>query len=194
MVDGAYFAQANAVLQAASIKSVFGATNAVNVHVSNVAFTAHVTRAMNGGCNAGEATPPPIALLNIRGADGLNSLGVLQGYLDAAGLGGLPGAGGTAAGPHGTIYDRLDVADFLPTAPNAQPSLANSRLGQNGYRVLWAPHWVGTCPTTAPYNCLAPSYTQAQLDAVRGTIREFVSTGHDFLAQCSAITTMEGGD
>jgi hypothetical protein len=186
VVDGAWLAQAHAVLQSAGIQGTFGASPAVNVHVSNVAFSAHVARAMNGGWSAGGNTPPPIALLNITGADGLNSVAVLQGYLDAAGLGTIPGAGGTASGPHGSIYDRLDVGDFLP-------DLASSRLGTNGYRVLWAPHWVGTCPTTAPYNCLATSYTPAQLHQVRETIRTYVSSGKDFFAQCSAITTLESG-
>jgi uncharacterized protein (TIGR03382 family) len=60
VVDGSDYAKASAVLQ--KYKGTFGN---VNVHVSNVAFIAHVKKTLAGGWNAGGGIPPKIALLDI---------------------------------------------------------------------------------------------------------------------------------
>jgi hypothetical protein len=145
----------------------------VNVHVSNVAFSAPVARTMSGGWQAGSSVPPPVALLNITGADGKNSVATVKEYLVAAGLGGLPGTEGTAEGPHGTIYDTLAAPDFCGSP---------SRLVSNGYRVLWAPHWVAG--TANPPGCT--------LDEIRTSIREFVQSGKDYFSECASIGSVEG--
>ncbi len=115
--------------------------SAVNIHVANVAFQGNVAKTMAGGWSAGGATPPKLALLNIA-SDGIaggaqNAEGVIQSYLTRAGLD-TASAGGTATGTHGQIYDKLDMADFLP---DASGNPATSRLFQNGYQILWVPHW-----------------------------------------------------
>ncbi|MFN7130918.1 MAG: MopE-related protein, partial [Myxococcales bacterium] len=187
VIDGAEFDKANALLQGA-LKSTF---SQVNLHVTNVAFSGYVARAMNGGWTAGGTQPPPIALLNITGGDCKNSLSTVTQYLKDAGLGNVPNAAGTAAGPHGAIYDVLDYADFLP-------NLSGSRLGQNGYRVLWAPHWVGrnSCTRTCVQGSSGPVCNSlipaTSVDNIRTTIRQFVAAGGDLFSECSSIGAVEG--
>ncbi len=179
VVDGSDFAAASAVMQ--GLKATF---SSVNAHVSGVAFQANVAKSMSGGWDAGGNVPPPIALLDIHGPD-KNSEGVIQGYLDRAGLGNadFPGAGGTTApGQHGKIYDRLQVPDFLP-------DYSTSALGLNGYQVLWIPHWYG--PGSWDPDSAHP-ITQARLDQVLSSIGGFVAAKHDAFAECASIGTLEG--
>jgi hypothetical protein len=109
----------------ASLKGTFGAATAVNVHQTNVAFTANAAKTMSGGWNAGGAVPPKLALLNIPGGDGRYADHVLEGYLIKSGLAPAcvlnnppcaDGSAGTTTGTHGTIYDRLEAKDFMPPA------------------------------------------------------------------------------
>src|SRR5512137_2590231 len=123
VIDGSDAVRAREVLQA--YRSTFGAaqvingiqTYPVNVHVSNIAFSANVAKMLAGGWNAGGTVPPKLALLNIgsSGAGSKNSEVVISGYLAMAGIGDAV-AGGDARGTHGTIYDRLDMLDFQPDA------------------------------------------------------------------------------
>jgi hypothetical protein len=171
VIDGSDFAAANAVLQQAGIKSVFAAAPAVNLHVSQVAFTGYAAKVFAGGWNAGGAVAPKLALLNIPGGDGRYADHVLEGYLIRAGLApqcvlSNPPCADSSAGTaspagHGQIYDRLEAADFLPPtcttdADCPSGSLCTTVVGAQrycdwrstnlytyGYKVLWLPHWTG---------------------------------------------------
>ena len=140
VVDGSDYAKASAVLQ--QFKSTF---SSVNVHVSNVAFRGYAKRTMAGGWSAGGTVPPKLALLDIgsSGAGAKNSEYVIQGYLAQAGLD-TANAGGTTTGTHGQIYDHLYMPDFIPTVAG-DPT--RTTLFQNGYQILWVPHWA------APSSC-----------------------------------------
>jgi hypothetical protein len=110
-------------------------------------------------------TPPKIALLDIGGA----AIGVLQGYLQDAGL---YVSGSVAAYPTiGNIFTQFDnVSDFT-----------GGGLTNGGFSILWAPHWEGDQLTTS------------QRDSVMQYISNFIDAGHPFLAQCAAAVTFEGG-
>ena len=127
---------------------------------------------------------------------------MIRGYLERAGIG-LGTAGGTATGTHGEIYDRLALADFLPSTPG-DPS--TSRLFTNGYAILWMPHWVapGSCSdvssATACFNsspacttgCSASRFTTTQVDQTLKTIGAFVTAGNDMFAECAGLGSLEG--
>lgn len=200
IVDGSDYAKASQVMQ--TYKATFGA---VNVHVANVAFEAPVARTMAGGWSAGGTIPPKLALLDI-GSDGAgtkNSEIVIRGYLIKAGLD-FVGAGGTSAdGQHGQIYDRLTVADFLPSTPG---DWTTTKLYRNGYQILWVPHWsaptscsdcttsastgTGTCPTM---NCPCDNYySAADVATVLKTIGSFNAAGKDVFAECAGLGSFEG--
>jgi hypothetical protein len=184
-----------------------------------------VAKTMAGGWSAGGAVPPKLALLNI-GSGNLSNHGsqttctsatdgshscdatycisnpknaepVIEGYLARAGIG-SGAAGGSATGVHGQIYDRLNVADFIPTTPG---DWTTTSLYRNGYQVLWVPHWVapGSCTAAADANgnigscaCLASRITPAQVDAVLQTIGAFSKAGHDVFAECAGLGSFEG--
>ncbi len=204
VVDGSDAAAASAVMQ--SLKATFGATppsttngpNLVNVHVSNVAFSATVAKSMSGGFqNSGGATPPPIALLNITGGDNKNSEVVIQGYLVDAGLGpaDFAGAGGVATPTgHGKIYDDLYPADFLPVScttscANGSPCVAGQcspSLTYFGYSILWVPHWCAKGSANIPTGF-------GYLDILT-QIRNFMNAGHDVMAECASLGAFEGVD
>jgi uncharacterized protein (TIGR03382 family) len=169
IIDGRDLAAALAFIRSADGRTY----DDVNIHMTNVAFTGHAAKTMNGGWQAGGAVAPPIALLNMMGADGKNAVTTVREYLVKAGLGGVANAGGTAAGPHGSMYDTLEGADFCG---------ANPRLFSNGYRVLWAPHWVAG--TTDPAGC-----TRSE---IRAAIARFVAEGRDYFSECASIGSVEG--
>ncbi|HEY7725456.1 MAG TPA: hypothetical protein VH880_08985, partial [Anaeromyxobacteraceae bacterium] len=218
VVDGSDFAAANAVLQQAGVKGVFGVAGvptfpagagAVNLHVTSVAFQGFAAKVLSGGWASGGATAPKLALLNIPGGDGRYADHVLEGYLVRSGLAPLcvmanrtscagdaacasygttcdvadgvcrpcadPSAG-SATGTHGTIYDRLEAADFLPPTCATDANCPagsfcttvtqggtrycdwrSTSFSSNGYKVLWLPHWTGpnSCTGTlgAGYAC-----------------------------------------
>jgi putative metal-binding protein len=225
VVDGSDAAKAIAVMKAN--QAAFGA---VNVHVTNVAFQASVSKAMAGGWSAGGAVAPKLALLDI-GSGNLstrttapnstcetnssasctrdavppgatqtwtcigsakNAEPVIREYLAKAGIG-TGAAGGTAAGPHGEIYDRLTLADFIP-APGST-DWRTSAFGQGGYQILWVPHWVapGSCSDYASAcSCLRTRYTQAQTDQVLRTVGAFSAAGGDVFAECAGLGSFEG--
>ncbi|HEY6002712.1 MAG TPA: putative metal-binding motif-containing protein [Anaeromyxobacter sp.] len=188
VVDGSDFARASAVLQ--NFKSLYGA---VNVHVSNVAFPANVAKTMAGGWSAGGTVPPKLALLDIgsSGAGTKNSEVVIQGYLAQAGLD-FVGGGGTAAGPHGQIYDRLLMDDFLPDASGL---VTSTNLFKNGYQILWVPHWAApsSCSDCTGTTCTcANKYTAAQVDAALKTMGAFSAAGKDIFAECAGLGSFEG--
>src|SRR5512137_2805841 len=177
VIDGSDAVRAGQILQ--KYKATFRptATTGVNVHVSNIAFSASVAKMLAGGWSAGGANPPKLALLNIgsSGAGSKNSEVVIRGYLQKAGLDipepdpitGLPlAAGGSATGPHGTIYDRLVMEDFIPAAGG---NVLTTNLFKNGYQILWVPHWAAPsscsdCPpgTTCPCQNKYPAATIQQ--------------------------------
>jgi Putative metal-binding motif/IPT/TIG domain len=188
VVDGSDFARASAVLQ--SFKSLYGN---VNVHVSNVAFTAPVAKTMAGGWSAGGGVPPKLALLDIgsSGAGTKNSEVVIQGYLDQAGLN-FAGASGTATGTHGQIFDRLVMEDFFPDVSGTP---ASSRLFKNGYQILWVPHWAApsSCSDCTGTSCTcSQKYTAAQVDTALKTIGAFSAGGKDVFAECAGLGSFEG--
>jgi MYXO-CTERM domain-containing protein len=200
IVDGSDFAKASLILQAN--KSTF---STVKVHMANVAFQANVARTMAGGWTANATTPPKLALLDIgsSGAGSKNSEVVIRGYLIRAGLD-FVGAGGTsAAGQHGQIYDRLTMADFLPSTPG---DWTTTNLYRNGYQILWVPHWAapsscsdcttsastgnGTCPTTS---CACNSkYSAQNVTDCLATIGSFYGAGHDVFSECAGLGSFEG--
>ncbi|MFY3744294.1 MopE-related protein [Anaeromyxobacter sp. Red801] len=198
VVDGSDQAKALAVLQ--RYRATF---EAVNVHVANVAFRAPVAKVMAGGWSAGGATPPKLALLDI-GSGNLTSTSpvtvtsaknaepVISGYLARAGIGSGTAAG-TATGPHGEIYDRLGIEDFQP-APGST-DYRTSRFFQNGYQILWVPHWVapGSCSSFGSNSACASSlYPTAKVDQVLRTIAGFVKDGKDVFAECAGLGSFEG--
>jgi hypothetical protein len=188
VVDGSDFARASAVLQ--TFKSLYGA---VNVHVSNVAFTGNVAKTMAGGWSAGGTVPPKLAMLDIgsSGAGTKNSEVVIQGYLTQAGLD-FAGAGGSAKGPHGQIYDRLLMEDFLPDASGL---VTSTNLFKNGYQILWVPHWAApsSCSDCTGTSCTcANKYTAAQVDAALKTMGAFSASGKDVFAECAGLGSFEG--
>ena len=189
VVDGSDFARASAVLQ--NYSSLYGA---VKVHVSNVAFTANVAKTMAGGWSAGGTVPPKLALLDIgsSGAGSKNSEYVIQGYLTQAGLD-FAGASGTATGPHGQIFDKLLMGDFLPDASGL---VTSTNLFKNGYQILWVPHWAApsSCSDCAPGpSCTCNNkYTAAQVDTALKTIGAFSAAGHDVFAECAGLGSFEG--
>jgi hypothetical protein len=198
VVDGSDYARASSILQ--QYKSTF---QGVNVHVSNVAFSAYVKKTMAGGWSAGGTVPPKLALLDIGSgnltrisppaiSDPKNAEPVISGYLARAGIG-SGAAAGTATGPHGEIYDKLGIADFQPAAGSSD--WHTSRFGQNGYQILWVPHWLapGSCSNySSSSNCAASLYPTAQTDQVLATIGAFVAGGGDVFAECAGLGSFEG--
>jgi MYXO-CTERM domain-containing protein len=205
IVDGSDAAKATQIFQ--KYKSTFRptATTGVNVHVSNIAFTASVAKMLAGGWSAGGATPPKLALLNIgsSGAGSKNSEVVIRGYLQRAGLdisepdpanpAVLLAAGGSASGVHGTIYDRLVMEDFIPTAAG---NVLTSNLFMNGYQILWVPHWAAPsscsdCPPGTSCPC-ANKYPAATIAQALRTIGAFGAAGKDVFAECAGLGSFEG--
>ncbi|MBK9517921.1 MAG: hypothetical protein IPO09_11295 [Anaeromyxobacter sp.] len=198
VVDGSDAAKAIAVMKA--YQSTFGA---VNVHVASVAFQGNVAKTMAGGWGAGGAVPPKLALLDIGSGNitatspvtmnsAKNSEPVIQEYLARAGIG-SGAAGGTATGVHGEIYDKLGIDDFQPAAGSTDPR--TSRLFQNGYQILWVPHWVapGSCSNySSNATCAASLYSAARVDQVLKTIGLFVAGGGDLFAECAGLGSFEG--
>jgi hypothetical protein len=181
------------------------ATTGVNVHVANVAFQASVAKMLAGGWSAGGATQPKLALLNIgsSGAGSKNSEVVIRGYLQKAGLDisepdpanptVLLAAGGSATGVHGTIYDRLVMEDFIPTAGGSE---LTTNLFKNGYQILWVPHWAAPtscsdCPPGTTCTC-ANKYPAATIAAALRTIGAFGAAGKDIFAECAGLGSFEG--
>jgi hypothetical protein len=195
VVDGSDFDRAATVLQA--YRTTFGA---VNVHVSNVAFRGYSKRTMAGGWSAGGAVPPKLALLDI-GSDGSgakNSEVVIRGYLTRAGLDttGAMGYADPSQGPHGEIFDRLFLPDFLGT------NWRSSRLATNGYQILWVPHWdapssCSDCPPSTSCTC-ATKYPSAQIAQTLKNIGSFVTdtasnrAPGDVFAECAGLGSFEG--
>ncbi len=205
VIDGSDAAKAAQVFQ--KYRSTFRptATTGVNVHVANVAFQASVAKMLAGGWSAGGATPPKLALLNIgsSGAGSKNSEVVIRGYLQKAGLdisepdpanpAVLLAAGGSASGPHGTIYDRLVMEDFIPSTPG---DWTTTNLSRNGYQILWVPHWAAPtscsdCPpgTTCPCQ---NKYPAATIQQALLTIGAFGAAGKDIFAECAGLGSFEG--
>jgi MYXO-CTERM domain-containing protein len=199
VVDGSDFAKASAILQ--RYKSTF---SNVNVHVSNVAFRGFVKKTMAGGWSAGGAVAPKVALLDIGSTSNpasstqgyaKNSEPIIRGYLARAGLD-FAGAGGTALGPHGEIYDRLTIEDFQPAPGSTDPS--TSRLFRNGYQILWVPHWFapGSCANASSQsNCYSTLYSRTDpgiTDRTLATIGAFVAQGKDIFAECAGLGSFEG--
>jgi MYXO-CTERM domain-containing protein len=187
VIDGSDYDAAVAIMRANS-----ATFSAVNVHVANVAFQGYVAKTMAGGWSAGGATPPKLALLNIA-SDGIsggaqNAESVIQSYLTRAGLD-TPSAGGTASGTHGQIYDKLDMTDFLP---DASGNPATSRLFQNGYQILWVPHWAapGSCSNVA--SCSRTHYGTATVNQALTVMGAFSAAGKDVFAECAGIGSFEG--
>jgi hypothetical protein len=89
----------------------------------------------------------------------------------------------------GLIYDILCDNDFY-----AQSGLyADTKLAQNGYKLLWAPHWQegGTTPSATP--AVPPVTASDILGAQLQNIAAFVDAGNNLFAECHAIVTLEGG-
>ncbi len=121
-----------------------------------------------------------------------NAEPVIQEYLAKAGIG-AGTAGGTPAGPHGEIYDRLSLADFQPAAGSTD--WRTSAFGVGGYQILWVPHWVapGSCSDFgSACRCLGSRYTQAQTDQVLKTVGAFSAAGGDVFAECAGLGSFEG--
>ncbi len=188
VVDGSDYDRAVAVLN--SYRTTF---QNVNVHVSNVAFQGEVAKTMAGGWSAGGTVPPKLALLDI-GSDGAgakNSEVVIRGYLQRAGLD-TPGAAGTASGTHGQIYDRLVMEDFLPSTPG---DWRTTRLYQNGYQILWVPHWAApsSCSDCTEFSCPCDRYYGATtVTQALATIGAFHAAGKDVFAECAGLGSFEG--
>jgi MYXO-CTERM domain-containing protein len=223
IIDGSDAVKAGQIFQ--KYKSTFRptTTTGVNVHVANLAFTANVAKMLAGGWNAGGATPPKLALLNIgsSGAGAKNSEVVIQGYLQKAGLD-IPepdpanptvmlAAGGSATGPHGTIYDRLVMEDFIPTDFKPGPpvvfgNVLTTNFFKNGYQILWVPHWAAptSCSDCAPGSTCtcANKYPAATIQQALRTIGAFgaggissgnvILPGRDIFAECAGLGSFEG--
>ncbi|HEU4383892.1 MAG TPA: IPT/TIG domain-containing protein [Anaeromyxobacteraceae bacterium] len=175
VVDASDFAAANALFQTGNagtgtpaLKTLY---SAVNLHVTQVAFQGYAAKTFAGGWNAGGTVAPKLALLNIPGGDGRYADHVLEGYLIRAAL--APAcvlnnppcadnsAGTASPSGHGTIYDRLEAADFIPPTCTStaqcqavEPtSICDTGAGRcdwkatnfhrYSYRILWLPHWKG---------------------------------------------------
>ena len=204
VIDGSDAVKAGQIFQ--KYKSTFRPTptTGVNVHVASIAFTANVAKMLAGGWSAGGATPPKLALLNIgsSGAGSKNSEVVIRGYLQKAGLdipetdpvtGLLLAAGGSATGPHGTIYDRLVMEDFIPTTPG---DWTTTNLYRNGYQILWVPHWLAPnscsdCPPSTSCTC-NNKYPAATIQQSLKTIGAFGAAGKDIFAECGGLGSLEG--
>ncbi|HET6439589.1 MAG TPA: MopE-related protein, partial [Anaeromyxobacter sp.] len=191
VVDGSDFDKAVTVL-----KTYQATFSAVKLHVANVAFQGNVAKTMAGGWSAGGAAPPKLALLDI-GSDGAgnkNAEPVIQGYLTHAGLD-TAGAGGTATGTHGQIYDRLVMEDFLPSTPG---DWTTTNLYKNGYQILWVPHWAAPsscsdCTGFSSSTCPCQNkYGASTIAAALATIGSFSSAGHDVFAECAGLGSFEG--
>jgi len=209
IIDGSDYALASQIMQ--QYKATF---STVNVHVSNVAFQAPVARTMAGGWSAGGAIPPKLALLDIgsSGAGTQNAEPVIRGYLIKAGLN-FTGAGGTsAAGQHGQIYDRLAMEDFIPSTPG---DWKTTRLYQNGYQILWVPHWLapGSCSDCTTLTTLDSAgcpqvscpcdqkYSSTTISTALKTIGAFYAQhtdisgstkSGDVFAECAGLGSFEG--
>jgi MYXO-CTERM domain-containing protein len=196
IVDGTDAARARTIMQ--QYRSTF---QAVNVHVSNVAFQGYAKRTMAGGWSAGGTIPPKLALLNIgsSGASAKNSEVVIRGYLTQAGLDTPEAAGTASTGPHGQIYDHLEMSDFIP-APSTTTAAADmwkrTRLHLNGYQILWVPHWAAPsscsdCPPSTSCTC-ADKYDPVTISSALKTIGAFVANGGDLFAECAGLGSFEG--
>jgi MYXO-CTERM domain-containing protein len=136
-----------------------------------------------------------------------NSEPVIRGYLALAGLD-TTGAGKTPSvdGTHGQIYDRLLIGDFIPTTAG---DWKTSKLYQDGYQILWVPHWAapGSCSNySSTSNCTATQYSDADVAATVRTIASFVTdttdvdptTAYkaaglkDLFAECAGLGSFEG--
>jgi MYXO-CTERM domain-containing protein len=205
VIDGSDAVKAAQIFQ--KYKGTFRptATTGVNVHVSNIAFTASVAKMLAGGWSAGGAVAPKLALLNIgsSGSGSKNSEVVIRGYLQKAGLdiaepdpanpAVLLAAGGSATGPHGTIYDRLVMEDFIPTTAG---DWTTTNLSRNGYQILWVPHWLAPnscsdCPPSTSCTC-ANKYPAATIQQALATIGAFGAAGKDIFAECAGLGSFEG--
>lgn len=101
-------------LSVASQEAILSHTDwsAVEIHVSNVPFTANVSRELKG-------TPPKIALLNNQESttSGTGNAQILESYMSLAGI----------------CNDTYDIV-----TPN---NVRDGILDTGGYTILWAPHW-----------------------------------------------------
>jgi Putative metal-binding motif len=230
VVDGSDYDKAVAVMKAYQ-GTFGAAGAQVNVHVANVAFQGTVAKTMAGGWSAGGTVAPKLALLNIgsgnlsthgtqatctsagdtgHNCSAANCIGstknaepVIEGYLSKAGIGSGT-AGGNATGTHGEIYDRLLASDFIPSDFVEGVTLgtpSKTTLFQNGYQVLWVPHWVapGSCTAAADSNgnigacaCLSSLLTPNKVKAILQTIGAFSAAGKDVFAECAGLGSFEG--
>lgn len=176
VVDGVDAARVKGLLQGDPDFSAFKSAATVDLHEVRSAFQAPVAKTLAG-------LPPTLALLNIKGGDGVLAEPVLQSYLTAAGLN-FTGAGGLPAGPHGTIYDSLAFEDFMSFPDGGNPLLAN------GYRLLWVPHWKG--PNSKLLDGGTVSGTSPDLQTLLVNVGNFVDRGNDLFVECAGIGTLEG--
>lgn len=95
------------------------------------------------------------------------------------------------AGP-GLIYDILCDNDFY-SQTSTTGGYAVTKLAQNGYKLLWAPHWEegGTAPSATP--AIPPVTAGDILGTQLANIAAFVDAGNNLFAECHAIVTLEGG-
>jgi hypothetical protein len=176
VVDGVDAARVKGLLQSDPDFAQFRSAGTVDLHDVKSAFQAPVSKTLAG-------LPPTLALLNIKGGDGVYALGVLQSYLTAAGLN-FAGAGGNPQGPHGAIYDSLAFEDFM-TLPDA-----GNPLVANGYRLLWVPHWTG--PNSKLLDGGNVPGNSPDLQTLLVNVGNFVDRGNDLFVECAGIGTLEG--
>lgn len=170
-----------------------GASHNTMIHSARIGFTAPVARMMN-------TKPPLIALLAGQ------YVGILQGYLQNAGLDDIPGAGGNVT-THGVIYDVLTpLTDFMYTPANPLGAL-NMRDPNNPatnlYQVMWAPHWEENNDTVAgpvdgdPGDDVVGDgqWTHGgdpyKMNAFKN-IAAFADDGYGVFLECASIASFEG--
>src|SRR5574341_594156 len=84
------------------------------------------------------------------------------------------------------------MSDFLP--PTAG-DWTTSKLYQNGYQILWVPHWfaAGSCADVSGTNCAATQYSDTDVSAALRTIGAFVTVGKkDLFAECAGLGSFDG--
>lgn len=165
----------------------------VQLHQSTIEFTAQIGKRIN-------KTPPKIALVDSASAGSVSS-GILNTYLDNAGLD-FTGAAGCPAGTFsgcklapGQIYDTFDAnKDLISTATDAYGLL--NRLGADGkpmYKVFWAPHWVGGNSTYTQYLPNGDGAGTNQLANAINNIAHFANQkGTGIFTECASLETYEG--
>ncbi len=158
-------------LDQASTEAILGHADwsAVNKHVSNVPFTANVSRELTG-------IPPKIALLNNQEdvTSGSGNAQILESYLMVAGI-------------CNTTYDIITPNMTRDGILQGTPVTFGGTTYQNDYTILWAPHWTGY----SSYNADNNGDGQPDVENIIANIRTFLEAGNAFFAECASIEVVE---